>query len=101
ADDRFQFAADVIDAAYAAPELRRLFAYTSHASLHFSTCTGFPYSQDVPHIDPRADTGYIVRDPIHRELIGEADDAEQAVALLVAHLPPNLGPAMAGTASST
>jgi hypothetical protein len=34
------------------------------------------------------------------EVIGEADDAERAVAMLVAQLPPDLGPAVAGPAES-
>src|SRR5262249_7126818 len=32
-DDRFRFVVDIIEAAYAAPELRQLFPYTSHATL--------------------------------------------------------------------
>ncbi|MEV4137180.1 DUF6193 family natural product biosynthesis protein [Dactylosporangium sp. NPDC049742] len=97
-DDRFRFVVDLIDAAHAAPQLRQLYVYTSHTSLHFSTCTGFPYSQDVPYIDPRTEGGYVVRNAADREPVGAADDAERAVALLVGQLPPDLGPAAAGTA---
>lgn len=97
-DDRFRFLVDIITAAHTVPVLRQLFPYTSHASLCFSTCTGFPYSDDIPRIDPRKGGGYVLRSPYTDDLIGEADDADSAVALLSAHLPTGVGPATAGTA---
>jgi hypothetical protein len=78
--------------------LRQLFPYTSHTALCFSTCTGFPYSDDVPRIDPREDGGYVLRTRLMGEVIGEADNAENAIAMLLAHLPASVGPAAAGTA---
>jgi hypothetical protein len=87
---------DIIDAAHARPVLRQLFPYTSHASLCFSTCTGFPYSDDIPRVDP-GERGYVLRG-LADEVIGEADDADGAIDLLLAHLPAGVGPAVAGTA---
>jgi uncharacterized protein DUF6193 len=100
-DDRFGSVAALIEAAHAEPVLRQLFAYTSHTSLAFSTCTGYPYSQDIPRVDPGEDGGYIIRDPLTGDTIGEADDATSAVALVVAHLPTGVGPASAGTSGKT
>jgi hypothetical protein len=97
-DDRFRYVFDIIEAAFAVPALRQLFPYTSHAYLCFSRCTGFPYSDDIPIIDPSHDGGYVVRDRFMDAVIGEADTAEGAIAILVANLPPDLGPARAGTA---
>ena len=97
-DDRFRFVADIIEAAHAAPMLRQLFPYTSHASLCFSTCTGFPYSDVIPRIEPREGDGYVLRSRFMGDVIGEANDAESAIAILLTHLPANVGPAVAGTA---
>jgi hypothetical protein len=98
-DDRFHFVADIIEAAYAAPVLRQLFPYTSHASLCFSTCTGFPFSDDVPRIDPREGGGYVLRNRFMGDVIGEADDAESTITILLANLPDNVGPVVAGAAA--
>jgi hypothetical protein len=95
-DERFPFVTAVIDAASAVPVLRRLFPYTSHASLTFSTCTGYPYSEGIPYIHPEGD-GYVIRDGLRGDTIGETADAKTAVDILVAHLPPGIGPAVAGT----
>jgi len=90
--------ADMIDAAYAVPVLRQLFAGTSHFELHFRSCPVHSDSADIPSIEPRlkipdlsVGPPYIVRKG--RDVMGEADDAASAVALLLAHLPANVGPA--------
>ncbi|MGW5276230.1 DUF6193 family natural product biosynthesis protein [Streptomyces sp. NPDC004044] len=93
---------DLIEACYAQPQLRVLFPFHSHRSLNFSRCTGFPYTHDVPVITP-VDGRYRVtwwktRSPQGPADIGEADNPRDAVALAVAHLPPESGPAVAGTA---
>ncbi|WP_323379242.1 DUF6193 family natural product biosynthesis protein [Streptomyces durbertensis] len=79
------------------PRLRRLYPLTSHWSLHFSTCTGFPYSWDVPFVAPLGGGRYRVCGPSRGTVIGEAETAEQAIALVVAGLPVGCGPAVAGT----
>jgi hypothetical protein len=92
---------DFIKAAAARPELRQLFPYTSLHTFCFSRCTGFPYTEDTPRVTPSRD-GYVVRlaksalDP--RPLLLGRGDAETAADLVVKHLPPGCGPAVAGTA---
>ncbi len=94
---------DLIEAAYAQPQLRALFPFHSHRSLNFSRCTGFPYTHDVPVVTP-VDGKYRVtwwktRSPHGPADIGEADNPRDAVALVVAHLPRECGSAVAGTAN--
>lgn len=81
------------------PKLRQLYPFTSHWSLHFTTCTGFPYSWDVPFVDPLRDGRYRVCGPSRGTVIGEADTVAAAIAMVVAALPANCGPAVAGTAN--
>ncbi|RKS79602.1 hypothetical protein BZB76_1077 [Actinomadura pelletieri DSM 43383] len=93
---------ELIEAAYAQPRLRALFPFHSHRSLHFSRCTGFPYTHDLPVIVPRPDGTYRVlgrnRSGHGSTPLGEASTPHSAVALVVAHLPHDCGPAVAGTA---
>jgi hypothetical protein len=95
---------DLVEAAYAQPSLRALFPFHSHRSLNFSRCTGYPYTHDVPVIVPRPDGTYRVtwwqdRSPHGAASIGEADNPHDAVALVLAHLPDDCGPAVTGTAN--
>lgn len=96
-DERLRRTAEVIESAHAEPALRQLFPYTSHAALCFSTCTGYPYSNDIPRIEPH-EHGYVIS--AHGAVLGEASTPEGAIAIVLAHLPPNLGPAVEGTAGS-
>jgi hypothetical protein len=77
-------------------ELCNLFPFTSLASLCFSRCTGYPHSDDCPHAWPTGMGRYKVFDR-RRKLVGEGE-AEQAVQLLIDHLPPGCGHATKGTA---
>jgi Family of unknown function (DUF6193) len=101
---------DLIDAAYAVPVLRQLLPFTSHFWVTFSTCTGYPYDRGLPHVRARHSGGYVVvrdgraafdfgslKDADSGGVIGEADDAQSAIAIVVAHLPADIGPARAGT----
>lgn len=90
---------ELAEAASAEPKLRQLYPLTSHWSLHFTTCTGFPYSWDVPFVDPLRDGRYRICGPSRGTVIGEAETAEDAVALVLNGLPENCGPAVAGTAN--
>lgn len=95
---------ELIEAAYAQPQLRALFPFHSHTSLNFSRCTGFPHTHDVPVITP-VDGRYRVtwwktRSPHGPADIGEVDTPHNAVALAVTHLPSSCGPAAAGTADT-
>ncbi|MGV9687651.1 DUF6193 family natural product biosynthesis protein [Streptomyces sp. NPDC003444] len=99
--DRWEFAPrmlQVAELAHAEPRLRRLLPFSSHWSLHFSTRTGYPYPRDVPFVVPLSDGGFRVHGPSRGTVLGEADTAEQAVALVVSGLPTHCGPAVAGTA---
>ena len=87
----------VVSAASARPELRRLFPYTSLNSLCFSRCTGYPFTRDVASIVPTGDGTYRVQGKSRRDDLG-GGDAEEAVDVVVKHLPPGCGPAVAGTA---
>lgn len=87
------------EAAYTEPKLRQLYPLTSHWSLHFTTCTGYPYSWDVPYVDPVSDGRYRVCGPSRGTVIGQADTAEHAIGLVLGGLPPDCGPARAGTAN--
>ncbi|MEV6570497.1 DUF6193 family natural product biosynthesis protein [Streptomyces sp. NPDC051577] len=98
-EDLFSYARSTLriaEAAYAEPKLRRLYPFTSHRSLHFTTCVGIPYSRDVPHVDPLSDGRYRVHAPSRGAVIGDADTPEAAVALVVSGLPVGCGPAVAG-----
>ncbi|CAM5543803.1 hypothetical protein SAVIM338S_04341 [Streptomyces avidinii] len=86
----------VLDAAHEDPILRQLYPYTSHNHVHFSSTTRFPYEVAVPFVMPLADGRFRV---VGRGLAGgsgEADTAEEAVAMVVAHVPPGLRLATTG-----
>ena len=92
----------LIEAAMKRPELAQLFPFTSMNSLHFSRTTGYPFTSDCPCAIPLGNNrfrAYKARLAEERmaKVIGEGT-AEEVVAMLVAHLPPNCGPAVEGTA---
>ncbi|WP_415948334.1 DUF6193 family natural product biosynthesis protein [Streptomyces sp. KLOTTS4A1] len=88
----------LVDAAHAEPMLRQLYVFSSHWTLGFSSCTGFPF-RDVVGIAPgHKGSAYLVMKRPHGEILGETATAEEAVALAVSHLPTGLGPAVEGTA---
>ncbi|MFD5147994.1 DUF6193 family natural product biosynthesis protein [Streptomyces sp. NPDC058401] len=86
----------VLETAHADPLLRQLYPYTSHGHVHFSSTTRFPYEVAVPFVIPLPDGRFRVmrRDPSGQ--IGEVATAGEAVALVVAHVPPRLRLAATG-----
>jgi hypothetical protein len=78
------------------PILRQLYPFTIFSSFYFSRCTGGPYTGDCPSVTPSGDGLYVVKSP-SRVTIG-CGTAEVAVALVISHLPENVGPAIFGTA---
>jgi pyruvoyl-dependent arginine decarboxylase (PvlArgDC) len=78
------------------PELRQLFPYTSMSYFCFSRCTGYPFTRDTPYVVTMSDGKYTVFAP-SEEILGYGNGAE-AAELVVKNLPPNCGPAVAGTA---
>ena len=93
--DRIQELVEGVEAAAGRRELRGLFPYTSLNMLCFSRCTGYPFTDDTPHIRPLPGGGYEVIGPDGRAL--GRGDGEVAAALVVAHLPASCGPAVPGT----
>ncbi|MFI8455949.1 DUF6193 family natural product biosynthesis protein [Kitasatospora sp. NPDC085464] len=49
-------------------------------------------TEGVPFTDPLGNGTYRVRRPYSLDVLGTPDGPEAAVALVVAHLPPDLGP---------
>lgn len=81
--------------------LSKLFPFTSLFTLCFSRCTGYPYTYDTPTVTPIGSslfTGYQyeVRLPGHN--VAGRGSAAEALALVKAHLPPGIKPAVKGTA---
>ncbi|MEV0263874.1 DUF6193 family natural product biosynthesis protein [Streptomyces sp. NPDC050617] len=87
----------LLEAAYAEPRLRQLFPWTGMGELHFSRCTEWDWTSDIPYIQPAADNSYWVSGPLRTQTVGPAATPEEAVAMVVERLPPGSGPAFAGT----
>ncbi|GCD92552.1 hypothetical protein EHYA_00190 [Embleya hyalina] len=90
---------ELLEAAAAEPALRQLFPFTSHWNLHFSSCTQFPYVVRVPFVEPLRDGRFRIRERGTGTEFDEVDSAAEAVAVVLAHAPADLGPAVAGNAS--
>ncbi|WP_143666248.1 DUF6193 family natural product biosynthesis protein [Streptomyces sp. CS057] len=87
----------LVEAAYAEPRLRRLSAFSSHGTLGFSAGTGRSFTVEVAVVPACSGRPYRVQRYVHDGgVIGEAETADEAVALAAAHLPVGLGPAVAG-----
>ncbi|MFI6950951.1 DUF6193 family natural product biosynthesis protein [Streptomyces sp. NPDC050422] len=90
---------ELVEAAHAEPRLRQLYVFSSHWTLGFSSCTGYPFRDEVAIVPSHSGSPFCVkRHPLSDDVLGEAATAEDAVALAVRHLPTGLGPAVAGTA---
>ncbi|MCD0485340.1 DUF6193 family natural product biosynthesis protein [Streptacidiphilus sp. ASG 303] len=87
---------ELVQAAYAQPRLRQLFPWVGMWELHFSRCTEHPATWDVPYIAPMKGGGFLVAGPSRSEVVGPANTAEAAVAIVVEHLPPGCGRAFLG-----
>lgn len=85
--------AALIEATVAAPALRRLYPFTSHFTLNFSSYTSYPWLVRAS-IDPLSDGRFRVRQPRSREIIAITDTADTAVSLAADNLPAGLGPAI-------
>ncbi|MGC3862319.1 DUF6193 family natural product biosynthesis protein [Micromonospora chersina] len=86
-----------VEAAAARPVLRGLFPFLSHQTLCFSRCTVYPYSRDVPAIQPLGGDRFRVLAPDGTTAATDIT-AEEAAGVVVAHLPPDCGPAVPWTA---
>ncbi|WP_442933947.1 DUF6193 family natural product biosynthesis protein [Micromonospora sp. CPCC 206171] len=74
-----------------------LFPFQSLNTLRFSRCTGYPYSADVPHIEPTYGNRFRVVAP-GGTLVAEGVNARKAAAVVASTLPPGFRSAVAGTA---
>ncbi|MFI5867307.1 DUF6193 family natural product biosynthesis protein [Streptomyces sp. NPDC051546] len=88
----------LVEAAHAEPKLRQLYAFSSHWTLGFSSCTGFPFHVEIAIAPSHNDSPYRVMKHPYSVVIEEAATAEEAVASAASHLPTGLGPAVTGTA---
>ncbi|MCI3928139.1 DUF6193 family natural product biosynthesis protein [Streptomyces sp. AN091965] len=88
---------ELLEAAYAEPRLRQLFPWTGMGELHFSRCTEKRWTWDIPYIQPAADGTYRVSGPLRTETVGSAATAQEAIAMVIGHLPAHCGPAFVGT----
>ncbi|MEV6735482.1 DUF6193 family natural product biosynthesis protein [Streptomyces sp. NPDC051104] len=86
----------LVRSAYAEPRLRQLFPWVGMWELHFSRCTEHPPTWDIPYIAPMKGGGFLVEGPSRSEVVGPAETAEAAVAIVVGHLSPGWGPAFLG-----
>ncbi|KJY40976.1 hypothetical protein VR41_14185, partial [Streptomyces sp. NRRL B-1568] len=87
---------ELLEAAYAEPRLRQLFPWTGMMELHFSRCTEKRWTWDIPYIQPATDNAYQISGPLRGETIGPAATAQEAIAMVVQHLPAGCGPAFVG-----
>ncbi|MFD3516418.1 DUF6193 family natural product biosynthesis protein [Streptomyces sp. NPDC058657] len=88
----------LVEAAHANPRLRQFYVYSSHRTLGFSSCTGFPFRNEVAIAPSHNCSPYRVMKHPHADTMGETATAEDAVALAVSHIPTGLSPAVAGSA---
>ncbi|MFF7969845.1 DUF6193 family natural product biosynthesis protein [Streptomyces sp. NPDC007905] len=87
---------ELVRVAYEEPRLRQLFPWVSMWELHFSRCTQYPWSWDVPYIRPQPGGVFKVEGPSRVAFIGEVYTAQAAVAMVADRLPPGCGPAVIG-----
>lgn len=99
-DPEADYVRDALNAAAARPELTQLFPWLSHhgTRLHFSRCTGYPFSRDIPYIQGNL-ASYQVIDDRDGTLLGKYPDPADAVAAVVGFLPEGVGPAVEGDSS--
>ncbi|MFA7764307.1 DUF6193 family natural product biosynthesis protein [Streptomyces sp. NRRL S-448] len=87
---------EMMEAAFAEPRLRQLFPFPSHGCLTFHRNTEFPWSNDLPFIAGAPEGSFWVYSARYGERLGVVATAQEAAALVVAHLPSDCGPAVDG-----
>ncbi|WP_329276538.1 DUF6193 family natural product biosynthesis protein [Streptomyces sp. NBC_01451] len=91
----------LLEAAAAAPRLRRLYPFTSHFALLFSSRTSYPWILQAGSIEPLRNGSFKVRrrDPL--TMIGEVETAAEAVGLALGLLPVDFEPVVTASPTST
>jgi hypothetical protein len=87
----------LLEAAATQPRLRRLYPLTSHLALCFSSSTSYPWTLHAGSIEPLDNGRFTVRRRKPSAVIGEVDNAEEAVALLLELLPVGFEPVITAT----
>ncbi|MEV5879965.1 DUF6193 family natural product biosynthesis protein [Streptomyces sp. NPDC052101] len=88
----------LLEAAAAQPRLRRLYPFTSHFALLFSSSTSYPWSVLGGSIEPLYNGRFEVRRRSPFAVIGEVETAEEAVALVLELLPTGPEPVITASA---
>ncbi|CAM5264735.1 hypothetical protein SALBM311S_00289 [Streptomyces alboniger] len=88
----------LLEAAAAQPRLRRLYPFTSHFALLFSSSTSYPWTVHAGSIEPLHNGRFKVRRRNPFAVIGEVETAEEAVALLLELLPAGPEPVITASA---
>lgn len=83
--------------------LNKLFPFTSMETLCFSKCTGYPYDMEgLPVVNPKLynnnSTEKLFRVILPGNGILGEGNAEEALRIVKANLPPDIKPAVKGTA---
>lgn len=77
--------------------LNQLFPYTSLNTLCFSRCTGYPYTNDTPAVEPVGKDIFRVR-LMNGVILLDSGTAAEALVVVKQNIPLNVGRAVKGTA---
>ncbi len=88
----------LLEAAAAQPRLRRLYPFTSHFALLFSSSTSYPWTVQAGWIEPLHNGRFKVRRRSPFAAISEVETAEEAVALVLEALPTGHEPVITASA---
>jgi hypothetical protein len=87
------------------PMLRQLFPFTSHRTVRFSRVTGYPYTWDIPSIEPLGEGVYVAHSASPNIFIpGKVlvrGTIVEAIAAILQVLPQDLAPARNGAAEDS
>jgi hypothetical protein len=87
----------LLEAAAAQPRLRRLYPFTSHFALLFSSSTSYPWTLQAGWIEPLDNGRFKVGRSSPSAVIGEFRTAEEAVAVVLELLPTDFEPVIVGS----
>ncbi|NEA68692.1 hypothetical protein G3I56_40465 [Streptomyces sp. SID12488] len=88
----------LLEAAAATPRLRRLYPFTSHFALLFSSRTNYPWILQAGSTEPLRSGSFMVRRRDPHAVVGEVETAAEAVNLAVRLLPADFEPVVTASA---